>query len=197
MYDTELAIADSIAEQYAGMLDLLIQKIDAHAERNSSLKAANHELRERIASLERAVAAKQDVAMEDVLAREAEMDAMAAVMQRLKQENKSLRAEAAGLRQENDALTVDSSLETIPLKRFKPCKLPKKYHKAPNVLAMKRLIAAGKITDWEPGRCGDQLAARVSFPGGFGHTDVARDGSTHEDLAREQVGSIKQRLGLP
>ena len=36
-----------------------------------------------------------------------------------------LRAEAAGLRQENDALTVDSSLETIPLKRFKPCKLPK------------------------------------------------------------------------
>ena len=58
-------------------------------------------------------------------------------------------------------------------------------------------IAAGKITDWEPGKCGDQLAARVSFPGGFGHTDVARDGSTHEDLAREQVGSIKQRLGLP
>ena len=90
MYDTELAIADSIAEQYAGMLDLLIQKIDAHAETNSALKAANHELRERIASLEREVAAKQDVAMEDVVAREAEMDAMAAVMQRLKHEYRNV-----------------------------------------------------------------------------------------------------------
>ena len=167
MNDTELAIADSIAEHYAEMIDSLIETIDKNKQENSSLKAANRHLLARTASLECVVAVTEDVATDDILAREEENDAMFEAMQKLKKENERLRATVASVCRENESLITDGCIATVPVKKFKPCKLPKKYHKTPGVLAMKRLIAAGKITNWESGKCGDQLAARVSFPGGL------------------------------